>query len=166
VATPPRWTDADWTIDVRQRGGAVERVHYAVEGSNRLRRRIEGLTAGGNWQLVSTEVCDRGPVPPAAGVCFGGDTPARVVEWGRISMSSVPLQSPRGTLEILIALDERSRIASTSVVRSPSPYLTAAVLQAIRVSTFATATRDCRPVAAQYRLIVAFTDPRRFVMPP
>ena len=67
-------------------------------------------------------------------------------------------QGITGTVNVMVSLDENSKLVAAQVVKSPSSLLNNAALQAARASTFATKIVDCKPVAAQYLYVVDFTS--------
>jgi hypothetical protein len=159
-AIAPPWTGAMWELTGRQVGGRPARVTYELLAERDMRRRIEFLSAGA-WTLSGAERCVRGEESPPADVCIASSAPPRVVSFAPLSPNTIPLQTPNGTVEIVVHLDDRSNVRSTKAVSSPSPFLTSAFLVSVRASTFQTAIRDCRPVASDYTMRGTFNG-RRF----
>ena len=67
-------------------------------------------------------------------------------------------QGISGTVQVIVALDENSKITGTSIQSSPSAILNNAALSAARNSTFQTEIRDCKPIAARYIFSVDFSS--------
>ena len=67
-------------------------------------------------------------------------------------------QGIQGTVQVVVSLNESSRVTGTHVQSSPSAVLNAAALSAARQSTFQTEIRDCKPIAADYIFSVEFTS--------
>jgi len=165
VGDAPAWTGDAWTIPMQGAGGRQARVRYEMRGAQ-MRRSIENLVPGGTWVLASSELCNPGSDPPAAGACINASAPARLVQRGLGGRFDIPPQTPHGVVEIIVHLRADSTIGSTTVVRTPSPYLSSAALQIIGVSTFQTAVRDCVPQESDYLFMMGFAGRRRFVIPP
>jgi hypothetical protein len=163
-AVAPPWTGATWELHGRAAGGFSERVTFELIGESVLRRKIEAASSGGTWLLTSAELCNRGEDAPPRNACISSDSPAFVVALAALDRRTLPLQTPYGTVEIHVELDDHSRIVSTKTVRTPSPYLSGMVVQALRVSTLQTAVRDCRPVASGYDFTIRFLDRFRHVI--
>jgi hypothetical protein len=51
-------------------------------------------------------------------------------------------------------------VRSTTIVKSPSSYLTAALVRSLRASTFQTEIYDCRTVAGEVRVTGTFLNNR------
>ncbi len=160
----PPWTGDAWTIAAKSRDGdRVARVGYELR-NGQLRRNIDEVAPDGKRVLSSAELCYRGSEPPPASACISASAPARLEQFALDSLRNIPLQTPRGTVEVVVHLRADSTVGSTNVVRSPSPYLTAAVLDMLRSSTFRTAVRDCVPEPSDYRFVANFTGRRNFVI--
>ena len=65
-------------------------------------------------------------------------------------------QGIQGSVQVVISLDENSRVVGARIRSSPSAVLNPAALAAARASTFRTEIRDCRPLAADYIYTVEF----------
>jgi hypothetical protein len=156
--TAPPWNTATWDVSGRGPRGVTEHVRYELLADGDLRRSIsfESPDGSGTFVLASAERCTPGEQPPPADACIVTDAPAQLVELARIDLRSLPPETAHGPVEILVQLDERSQITSTSVVQSPSPYLISRVVQALRLSKFQTALDDCRPFASSFRFGMNF----------
>ena len=91
--------------------------------------------------------CARPNLPPQTIRAVAPDTPTIAQQ-----------QGIAGTVEIGVSLDANSKITGTRILSSPSAVLNQAALSATRQSTFQTETRDCKPVAAEYRFSVEFVN--------
>ena len=91
--------------------------------------------------------CAAPNVPPAIVRGYQPDVPAAAAQ-RRIS----------GTVDVVIRLDESSRLVGIAIAASPSALLNAAALAAARGSVFRTEVRNCEPVAADYLFSVEFTS--------
>jgi hypothetical protein len=158
-AIAPPWTAATWELIGRQIGGGPARVTYELFSERDMRRKIEFLS-GGAWALSSAERCFRGEELPPADVCIASSMQSHVVAYAPLSLRAIPPQTPDGTVEIAVHLDERSNVRSTTTIQSPSQFLTGALLQAVRASTFQTEIRDCRTVASDYKMTATFSNNR------
>ena len=154
-AIAPPWTGATWEITGRQVGGGPARVTYELLAERDMRRKIEFLSAG-VWTVSGAERCVRGEESPPPDVCIASSAPARLVSFAPLARNGIPPQTPEGTVEVVIHLDDRSHVRSTTTVQSPSPFLTGAFLQSVRASTFQTAIRDCRTIASDYTMKATF----------
>ena len=67
-------------------------------------------------------------------------------------------QGIQGTVQVIVSLNENSRVIGTRVQSSPSGILNNAALSAARQSTFQTEIRDCKPIAADYIFSVEFNS--------
>ena len=67
-------------------------------------------------------------------------------------------QGIQGTVQVVVSLNENSRVTGTRVQSSPSAVLNGAALSAARQSSFQTEIRDCKPIAADYIFSVEFTS--------
>jgi protein TonB len=67
-------------------------------------------------------------------------------------------QGIQGTVQVVVSLNESSRVTATRVQSSPSAILNNAAVSAARQSTFQTEIRDCKPIAADYIFSVEFTS--------
>jgi protein TonB len=67
-------------------------------------------------------------------------------------------QGVQGTVQVVVSLNESSRVTGTRVQSSPSVILNNAALSAARQSSFQTEIRDCKPIAADYIFSVEFTS--------
>jgi hypothetical protein len=150
-AIAPPWTGATWELTGRQIGGAPARVTYELFSDQDMRRKI-GFLSGGAWRLSGAERCIRGEESPPANVCIASNAPSHLVSFAPLDFRTMPTQTPDGTVEIVIHLDEQSQVRSTTTIQSPSQVLTAAFLQSVRASTFQTEIRDCRSVASDYKM--------------
>ncbi len=73
-----------------------------------------------------------------------------------------------GTVEVVITLDDNSRVTNATVRRSPNARLNAAALDAARRSTFTTEVRNCVPHGGEFvdtvdvesDVPIAYVDPR------
>ena len=155
----PPWPGETWVFVGRQTGGATARMTYDFFSERDMRRKIEFFKAG-EWELSSAERCSRGEEPPSANVCIASSVEARLTSFAPVEYRLIPPNSPEGTVEIVVHLDERSRVRSTSTVRSPSGSLTAAFVQALRASTFQTEIYDCRTLAADVTVTATFAANR------
>jgi uncharacterized protein YggE len=71
-------------------------------------------------------------------------------------------QGIQGTVQVVISLDEYSRVVGARIQTSPSAILNPAALAAARASTFQTEIRDCRPLAGDYIYSVEFENKATF----
>ncbi len=155
----PAWTGDEWTFEVLNARGMRQRVRYELAG-DQLRRTFETPADPETWRITGAELCNRGSEPPAKDACIAKDQPASVVALAAISLHDLPFQTPHGDIIVDVNLRADSSIAAASVVDTPSPYLSAPVLQTIRASTFRTAMRDCVPVASAFAFAVRFRQGR------
>ncbi|GEM_PF-1730813 len=158
-AFAPPWTGAMWQLTGQQAGGTSARVTYELFSDRDMRRKIE-LQSGGEWTLTSAERCVRGGTAPPEDVCIASGSPARLISFAALDPRTIPPQTPDGTVEFVIHLDENSHVRSTTTVQSPSHFLTGAFLQSVRNAVFQTEVRDCRPVASDYRMTGTFSNNR------
>ena len=96
---------------------------------------------------ASAQTCAQPNVPAGVVRSVDPETPAMAVQ-----------QGIKGDVQVVVSLDEQSRITGAVVQSSPSKILNQVALDAARASTFQTEVWDCRPVAADYLSIVPF-DP-------
>ena len=71
-------------------------------------------------------------------------------------------QGIQGTVQVVISLDEYSRVVGARIQTSPSALLNPAALAAARASTFQAEIRDCRPIAGDYIYSVEFENKATF----
>jgi protein TonB len=91
--------------------------------------------------------CARPNVPASTIHAIEPDTPALAQQ-----------QGIQGTVQVVVSLNEGSRVTGTRVQSSPSAVLNQAALSAARQSSFQTEIRDCKPIAADYIFSVEFTS--------
>ncbi|HEX3465572.1 MAG TPA: SIMPL domain-containing protein [Candidatus Elarobacter sp.] len=65
-------------------------------------------------------------------------------------------QGISGTVQVIVSLDQLSRVIGTRIQSSPSAVLNSAALAAARASTYQTEIRQCQPIAADYIFSVEF----------
>jgi TonB family protein len=95
--------------------------------------------------------------PTAAPACTHPNVAASTIEAASVDTPALAEQNGiSGVVEVIVRLDEHSRIVSARVARTPSPLLNDAALRAARTSRFRTEVRDCQPVAAEYVFSVDF----------
>jgi periplasmic protein TonB len=91
--------------------------------------------------------CSRPNVPASTIHAVEPDTPPIALQ-----------QGVQGVVQVVVSLNENSRVTGTLVRSSPSVILNNAALSAARQSTFQTEVRDCKPIAADYIFSVEFTS--------
>lgn len=108
---------------------------------------------------VVATACLLFPTAGAAEDCTSSNSPARVI---RAAMPQIPpmaqQQGIQGKVEVVVSLDEQSRVVATKIRSSPSAILNASALAAARNSTYRTATVRCAPAAVDYVFTVTFTS--------
>jgi uncharacterized protein len=117
-----------------------------------------GATIPGDAQ---TPEPTRTAVPPHP-VCARPNVAARVVRPVEPDIPALAQQQGiEGTVQVVVSLDENSRVTSASIQTSPSAVLNQAALAAARASSFQAEIRDCRPIAAKYLYTVEFPPTAR-----
>lgn len=100
------------------------------------------------------------PAPPSSATCATPNASARVLAATAPSTPPIAqLHHAYGEVDVLVSLDENSRIVGASITQSPSPLLNNAALQAARSAQFQTKIVNCRPVADTYRFIANVATP-------
>jgi hypothetical protein len=96
---------------------------------------------------------------PAA--CAVPNAPAAIVRAAEPDAPAAPYQQRgTGTVQILVDLDEASRLTRATVSSATSAALSGPAIGAARRSVFRTAVRGCRPVPSRYTMVVTFNGPR------
>jgi len=149
------WTSGLWIVQGRNRDDVAVRMTDEMLPGGDLRRTF-AYQNGTGWFPYSVERCTPGATPPAADACIAQRYPATTLEAALAKPWLVPPMAPSGRVVVLVSLDEHSRIVGTKVLRTPSPELNMAALQAVRDSRFRTAIVDCKPIAADYIFTVDF----------
>jgi TonB family protein len=73
-------------------------------------------------------------------------------------MPAIAEQQPiYGDVQVVVSIDESSRITAVAIQNSPSAVLNRAALDAARNSTFHVEIRNCKPVAADFLFVVNFS---------
>lgn len=67
-------------------------------------------------------------------------------------------QGISGTVQVIVSLDEQSRVTAARIQSSPSAILNDAALAAARASVFRTQVRNCKPIAADFVFSVEFNS--------
>lgn len=157
-AVGPRWTQTDWELRGYDRAGRAALVRFEALPDGTLRRTFlrSARQRPDRWSAYSAELCAAGDDGPPAGACIVPDMPANTIFGAPVDMRDVPLQAPRGTVQVVVTLDADSQIVSTAVASAPSVYLIPPALRAARASRFHTVIRDCRPEAGRYIFSVVF----------
>ncbi len=97
---------------------------------------------------------------PAPAACARPNVPAATLqETPAVAPPIAEQQGIQGTVQVVVSLDENSRVVGARIQSSPSAVLNPAALAAARASTFQTEIRDCRPLAGDYIYSVSF-EPR------
>ena len=108
--------------------------------------------------LAVAAACMIFPTAAAAQDCTSPNTAARVI---RAAMPQLPAmaqqQGIQGKVEVVVSLDEQSRVVGTKIRSSPSAVLNYSALTAARNSTYRAATVHCVPVAGDYVFTVTYT---------
>jgi outer membrane biosynthesis protein TonB len=95
--------------------------------------------------------------PTATPACAHPNVAASTVEAASVDTPSLAQQNGiSGVVDVIVRLDEHSRVVAARVAHTPSTLLNDAALRAARTSTFRTEVRDCLPVAAEYVFSVEF----------
>ena len=107
--------------------------------------------------LTVAAACLLSPAVAAAQDCTSPNSPARVI---RAAAPQVPpmaqQQGIQGKVEVVVSLDEQSRVVATKIRSSPSAILNFSAMTAARNSTYQTATVHCTPVAGDYVFAVTY----------
>ena len=150
VGTAPPWTGATWDVVVRGAQGD-ERARYELLADGNVRRTIAQPvpTVAGAWHPIEAELCAPGDAPPPADACIAENFPAYTISSSSPATLDVPPRT-RGTVVVLVGLDEQSNVVSAAIYSSPSANLNGYALETARMSRFQTEIRNCRPIAARY----------------
>ena len=149
------WTGSSWIVQGRNADDVAVRMTDELLPGGDLRRTF-AYQNGTGWFPYSVERCTRGDTPPGADACIAQNYPATTLEAATVKPWNVPPMAPSGRVLVVVSLDEHSRITGARVIKSPSPELNAAALQATRESRFRTEIRDCKPLAADFIFSVDF----------
>ncbi len=117
---------------------------YSFDGATLHRVATRGST------VVGDERCTREP-DPSPTTCPRPNAPARTIKPVEpyYPAEAVPRRAT-GLVQVRIVLDDRSRVLWADIARSADPVFNDSARLAARDSTYQTAIRDCRPVAATY----------------
>jgi hypothetical protein len=153
--TAPPWTGATWELTTHDADGS-ERLRYQLLAGGELRRTTEQQISENSkfWRPINAELCTPGDVPPPAGACVAENFPAYTTSYGAPTSRINP--GPAGAVLVVVSLDAQSQIASTRIQSTPNSNYNAYALQTVRLSTFQTQIRDCKPIAADYIFSVNF----------
>jgi hypothetical protein len=125
-------------------GGTPLALSYALRSDGTLLR-----TASSDG-TTDTQTCTREPAPVVR-ACAQPDLPPTTLHALDPSLSAdATYQRIAGTVVLRLVLDDRSNVLWADVIRSPSPLLNEASIQAVRGSTFRTEIRDCKGIPAEY----------------
>ena len=154
------WTGSGrtWSALGRDAHGTLQRVRFEVLGTELARTIMREEPPGSSrWVVLDAELCARGdamPTPPPQ--CAVPNVPARTIVTAQPSMRDVPRGTPLGTVQVIVGLDEQSRIVSTRIMSSPSAALNQLAIRTVLASKFQTEIHGCRPIAAQYVFSIDF----------
>ena len=149
------WTGMTWTVEGENSDGVPVRMTNELLAGGDFRRTFAYDNHSPTWFTYSVERCTPGTIPPPPGACIAKNYPATTLEAGtQDAFGSYTLA--RGTVYVLVSLDESSRIVATRIQSSPNPELNMLALSQTRRSKFRTAIIDCKPVAADYVFGVTF----------
>jgi hypothetical protein len=107
------------------------------------------------WFPYSVERCTPGKTPPSPDACIAKHYPATTLEAG----ADDPFGSYNlggGTVQVMVSLDENSKVVATRILSSPNPELNMLALKQTRRTKFRTEIVDCKPKAADYVFSVSF----------
>ena len=94
---------------------------------------------------------------PTRAPCARPNVPGSVVHAALLETPAMAAQQGiGGNVQVVVSLDENSRVIGTRIQSSPSAILNAAALAAARQTTYQTAIRDCRPIAGDYIFSIDF----------
>jgi hypothetical protein len=126
-------------------------IAYAVADGT-MRR-----TAARNGAQIDDERCVRLPEAPFPSPCPQPDLPPATLHQ---EIPPAPAEALfariSGEVDVIITLDDHSRVLWTSVLKSTNHIFDAQAVRAARLSTYRTELRGCRPIAAQYIFTVDF----------
>jgi len=148
------WTGPMWTVEGTDVNAVPRRMTFEWLADGDYRLTVASLNGPG-WYPDSAERCTPGSTPPAPGSCIVETYPAATLVPVVTSSRFVP-RNVHGLVVVIISLDEQSRLTNARIQSSPSALLNPAALADARASTYRTAIRDCKPVAADYVFTVTF----------
>jgi hypothetical protein len=153
--TAPPWTGPKWEVVTHDAQGS-ERIHYELLADGDLRRTIEQTMPGFSsiWRPVDAELCAPGDAPPPADACVAENFPAYSTSYGTPIVRVGP--GPSGVVRVVVSLDARSQIVSMRIQSTPLASYNQYALETVRLSTFQTQIRNCKPIAADYIFSVSF----------
>jgi hypothetical protein len=154
--TGPAWdkTKRDWAAEAHDDSGALVRLSF-MAFSGTFMRTVTHQQPLGKTQSWFSDWCASGDASPAQRSCETPNVPPHTVVAAEPSTEGIP-QTVRGTVNLIVSLDEDSNIESVSVASSPSALLSAAAVRAARESTFQTMVKSCYAIPGRYLFTVKF----------
>ena len=151
AAAASPWTGDTWVVQSENADHVPVRMTTELLPGGDFRRTFafENRSRGG-WFAYSVERCTTGTTPPGPDACIADRYPATTLEAATVKPWQVPPNAPSGVVDVVVSLDESSRITNTRVVRSTAPELNMIALATTRASRFRTQVVHCKPVAADY----------------
>ncbi len=132
-------------------GGTPIALTYALRDDGTLLRTFSSGAA------TDAETCIREPAPVAV-TCAEPNVAATTLHAVQpYPTTEAYSQGVHGTVVLRLVLDDRSSVLWVDVIRSPSALLNENSVRAVRESTFRTAIRDCKPVAAEFVFTVEYS---------
>lgn len=89
------------------------------------------------------------------------DSPPQVIKTTPSPIPDAYQKLGRSNDEVIldVKLDQNSRILNIAVEGTTEPLLNAAAIDEARASIFRTAVANCKPIAATYRFVFAYSSP-------
>jgi hypothetical protein len=145
------WIGDTWVVQAENADHRPVRMTTELLPGGDFRRTFAYDNSGrGAWFAYSVERCTVGATPPAADACIAQRYPATTLVAEPVKPWLVPPNAPSGSVQVLVSLDENSRITETRVLHSDALELNMIALATTRASRFRTAIVNCKPVAASY----------------
>ena len=144
------WTGNTWTVQSENADHVPVRMTTELLPGGDFRRTFAYDNSGHGWFAYSVERCTPGMAPPGPDACIAERYPATTLVAEPVKPWQVPPNAPSGTVQVIVSLDEDSRITATRVVHSDALELNMIALATTRASRFRTAIINCKPVAASY----------------
>ncbi|MBV8749911.1 MAG: TonB family protein [Candidatus Eremiobacteraeota bacterium] len=127
-------------------------ISYDVNDATLHRTVTEGTA------ITDDETCTRDHAMPVDPNCPRPNVPAHVIHAVEPNYPADAIATrAQGVVVVRVVLDDQSRVLWADVLSSASPVFNDVAVQAARDSTYRTAVRDCRPIAALYAFSVDFT---------
>jgi TonB family protein len=147
----PAWTEQTWTIVATvTRYGTYGNATFSKQTTYDLRPdgTLVRLTSyAGAIEPASGVVCARGNVPPPAEMCAMDDFPPTILH---AAQPKIPLNRVNGIVRILVTIDPQGNPIDEKIVESPSSYLNASALSAVKRSRFRPGYHACEPATSTY----------------